>query len=60
MKTGFEDLPWLALNEYLCLEVARHSGLEVPQAQISDDGQVLAVRRFDRGEAGQMLAVEDF
>ncbi|WP_322048317.1 type II toxin-antitoxin system HipA family toxin [Paraburkholderia sp. J67] len=60
LKTGFEDLPWLALNEYLCLEVARHSGLEVPQARISDDGQVLAVRRFDRGEAGQMLAVEDF
>jgi serine/threonine-protein kinase HipA len=60
VKTGFDDLPWLALNEYLCLEVARQSGLEVPQAKLSDDAQVLAVRRFDRQESGRMLAVEDF
>lgn len=60
VKTGFDDLPWLALNEYLCLEVARHSGLEVPQTRLSDDAQVLAVRRFDRGEGARRLAVEDF
>ncbi|WP_322102185.1 type II toxin-antitoxin system HipA family toxin [Paraburkholderia sp. J41] len=60
LKTGFGDLPGLAINEYLCLEVARRAGLEVPLAQLSDDGQVLAVQRFDRAADGQRLAVEDY
>ncbi|CAB3753912.1 type II toxin-antitoxin system HipA family toxin [Paraburkholderia solisilvae] len=59
LKTGF-DLPGLAVNEYLCLEVARHTGLEVPGARLSDDGHVLAVQRFDRTADGQKLAVEDY
>ncbi|GAB7534188.1 type II toxin-antitoxin system HipA family toxin [Burkholderia sp. 3C] len=60
LKTGFDDLPALAINEYLCLEVARQAGLDVPGAQLSDDGQVLAVKRFDRPHDGQTLAVEDY
>ncbi|MGU4702515.1 type II toxin-antitoxin system HipA family toxin [Burkholderia cepacia] len=60
LKTGFDDLPGLAINEYLCLEVAREAGLEVPEARLSDDGQILAVRRFDRSVDGQVLAVEDY
>jgi serine/threonine-protein kinase HipA len=59
LKTGFEDLPGLAINEYLCLEVAREAGLDVPDARLSDDGQVLAVRRFDSAD-GQRLAMEDY
>lgn len=60
LKTGFDDLPGLAINEYLCLEVAREAGLEVPEARLSEDGQVLAVRRFDRTADGAMLAIEDY
>ncbi|MBN3792787.1 type II toxin-antitoxin system HipA family toxin [Burkholderia sp. Ac-20353] len=60
LKTGFDDLPGLAINEYLCLEVAREAGLDVPEARLSDDGQVLAVRRFDRTADHLMLAVEDY
>ncbi|MFM0174769.1 type II toxin-antitoxin system HipA family toxin [Paraburkholderia sediminicola] len=60
LKTGFDDLPGLAINEYLCLEVARHAGLDVPSSRLSDDGQVLAVQRFDRAADGQKLAVEDY
>ena len=60
LKTGFDDLPGLAINEFLCLEVARAAGLEVPEARLSADGQVLAVRRFDRTADGRMLAVEDY
>jgi len=33
---------------------------EVPRAQLSDDGQVLAVQRFDRVADGSKLAVEDY
>ncbi|MGT2428442.1 HipA domain-containing protein [Cupriavidus basilensis] len=60
LKTGPVDLPGLSVNEFLCLEVARLAGLEVPETELSDDGQVLAIRRFDRLTDGSRLAVEDF
>ncbi|WP_043346477.1 type II toxin-antitoxin system HipA family toxin [Cupriavidus basilensis] len=60
LKTGPADLPGLSVNEFLCLEVARHAGLEVPETQLSEDGEVLAIRRFDRLANAGRLAVEDF
>ncbi len=60
VKTGPTGYPGLAVNEYLCLEVARRAGLTVPTAELSRDGQVLVVRRFDRPESGEWFAVEDF
>lgn len=60
VKTGRPDLQGLAINEYLCLRAARHCGLAVPEIQLSADGDVLAIRRFDRIADGSMLAVEDF
>ncbi len=60
VKTGPFDVPGLSLNEFLCLEVARRAGLDVPEAKLSADANVLAVRRFDRTAEGVMLAVEDF
>lgn len=61
LKTGPDNLPGLAINEFLCLEVARRvPGLRVPETRLSDDGQVLAVRRFDRGDDGTWCGVEDF
>ena len=60
VKTGSPDLPGLSVNEFLCLEVAREAGLEVPETRLSDDGQVLAIRRFDFLEGGAKLALEDY
>lgn len=60
VKTGPPRYPGLAINEYLCLEVARRANLTVPASELSRDGQVIAVRRFDRPESGEWLAVEDF
>jgi len=60
VKTGPTSYPGLAVNEYLCLQAARRAGLTAPTAELSRDGQVLAVRRFDRPESGEWLAVEDF
>jgi serine/threonine-protein kinase HipA len=60
VKTGPLSYPGLAVNEYLCLEVARRARLAVPPTELSRDGQVLVVRRFDRPESGEWLAVEDF
>lgn len=60
VKTGPASYPGLAVNEFLCLEVARRAGLTVPAAELARDGQLLAVRRFDRPALGEWLAVEDF
>ncbi|SAK53819.1 HipA domain-containing protein [Caballeronia calidae] len=60
LKTGPANLPGLSINEYLCLEVARNTDLEVPETRLSGDGQVLAVRRFDIVMDGTRLGVEDF
>ncbi|SAK66326.1 HipA domain-containing protein [Caballeronia calidae] len=59
LKTGPLDLPGLSINEYLCLEVARNTGLDVPETRLSDDGQVLAIRRFDVSADDTRLGVED-
>ncbi len=65
LKTGVPgtdnraSLVGLAINEYLCLEVARAADLNVPETALSEDGQVLAVARFDRRD-GVHIAVEDF
>jgi serine/threonine-protein kinase HipA len=60
LKTGREDTPGIAINEYLCLELARAMGLPVPRTQLSADGDVLAVARFDRDSDGSPLGLEDF
>jgi serine/threonine-protein kinase HipA len=60
VKTGPTRYPGLEINEYLCLEVARRANLTVPASELSRDGQVIAVRRFDRPESGEWLALEDF
>ena len=60
VKTGRPDLPGLAVNEYLCLSTAKRCGLEVPEAALSVDGNVLAIRRFDRLPNGEEIAMEDF
>jgi serine/threonine-protein kinase HipA len=60
LKTGPDHLPGLAINEWLCLEVARATNLlAVPETRLSDDGEVLAIRRFDRTDEGAFIGVED-
>lgn len=47
VKAASPAYPGLAANEYLCLSAARHSGLMVPEFDLSDDGQMLVLDRFD-------------
>ncbi len=49
----------LATNEFHCLQAARAAGLPVPAAQLSQDGQVLVVERFDLKPNGSYLGFED-
>jgi serine/threonine-protein kinase HipA len=59
VKSSDERLPFLALNEHLCMEVVRRTGAPAPMTRVSDDGQVLLVERFDVDADGTRLGFED-
>lgn len=59
VKTASSAYPGLAANEYLCLKAARAGGIETPDFELSDDGQMLLVDRFDLTPDGQRLGFED-
>ncbi len=54
-----DEYPDLAANEFFCLEAAKSIGLEVPKFQLSEDGGILIVERFDFLN-GKYLGFEDF
>jgi serine/threonine-protein kinase HipA len=47
VKAASPAYPGLAANEYLCLSAARRAGIEVPGFDLSHDGQMLILDRFD-------------
>jgi len=54
-----DQYPQLAANEYFCLLAARSAGLPVPDFDLSDDGRLLIIKRFDLPVDGTYLGFED-
>lgn len=59
VKLNDEDHPELVLNEYFGLELAKRMGLPVPESKLSDDGQRIAINRFDFDAKNKHLGFED-
>lgn len=59
VKSGGADYPGLAVNEYLCMQIARRAGLAVPEFFLSENTELFVMRRFDRTSAGEALGFED-
>lgn len=59
VKSWADDYPQLAANEFFCMIVAKDAGLIVPDFELSDDGRLLVMSRFDRTEKGEWLGFED-
>ena len=60
IKGSSSKLPFAALNEYFCMQVAAQV-MPTAKAQVSKDGLALVVDRFDVDEQGQLhLGMEDF
>ena len=60
IKGSSARLPFAALNEHLCMQVASRV-MPTAKTQVSDDGQALVVHRFDVDEHGQPhWGMEDF
>jgi serine/threonine-protein kinase HipA len=47
VKSWKDDYPELAANEYFCMRAALHSGLTIPEINLSENGKFLIVKRFD-------------
>lgn len=59
VKSWGDDFPELAANEYFCMSLAKAVGLPVPDFDLSSDGQLFIMKRFDRTGTGQWLGFED-
>ncbi len=60
IKGSSAKLPFVALNEHLCMQVASRV-MPTAKTDISDDGQALVIHRFDVDEHGQPhWGMEDF
>ena len=59
VKSGGADYPGLAVNEFLCMSIARNAGIPVPEFFLSDNLQLFVMRRFDRTADGQALGFEE-
>jgi serine/threonine-protein kinase HipA len=60
IKGSSAQLPFVALNEHLCMQVASRV-LPTAKTEVSDDGQALVVHRFDVDAHGQAhWGMEDF
>lgn len=58
VKAAGDDYPYLAQNEFLCMEAARITGIPVPDYWLSNDGKLLVMTRFDIQD-GKQLGLED-
>lgn len=60
IKGSSIQLPFVALNEHLCMQVASRV-MPTAKTEVSDDGQALVVHRFDVDQHGQPhRGMEDF
>jgi serine/threonine-protein kinase HipA len=60
IKGSSAQLPFVALNEHLCMQVASRV-MPTAKTEVSDDGQALVVHRFDVDAQGQAhWGMEDF
>jgi serine/threonine-protein kinase HipA len=58
VKSAGDLYPGLAENEFICMSIAKHVGLETPDFWLSDDRKLFVIRRFDIGPKGY-LGFED-
>ena len=59
VKTAGAAYPGLAANEYLCMQAAVRAGIETAHVELSHDGQMLLVDRFDLAADGERYGFED-
>ena len=59
VKSWGDEYPQLALNEYLCMNIVKYAGIEVPEFYISNDEKLFIMKRFDILDNRTILGFED-
>jgi len=59
VKSCDEEFPQLALNEFICMRLAKACRIETPEFWLSDNQQLFVMRRFDLKDDGSCRAMED-
>lgn len=59
VKMGSDQYPGISANEFLCMSAAVAAGIEVAPFELSDDGSLLILDRFDLDPDGTRLGFED-
>ncbi len=59
VKSFDHEFPLLTVNEFVCMEAAKHCGLEPPRVYVAENLETFVVERFDKPN-GQLLGYEDF
>ena len=59
VKSGGEEFPQLAINEFICMQLARACQIETPEFWLSDNQHLFVMRRFDLKDGGSCRAMED-
>lgn len=59
VKMAAERYPGLSANEFMCLSAAREAGIKVAPFDLSEDGSLLVIERFDIAPDGSRLGFED-
>lgn len=59
VKMAADRYPGLSANEFMCLTAAREAGIHVATFDLSQDGSLLVIDRFDIAPDGSRLGFED-
>jgi serine/threonine-protein kinase HipA len=59
VKSAGDKFPGLAVNEFVCMSMAKAAGIPVPEFYLSQNNQLFVMRRFDRTAEGEALGFED-
>lgn len=59
VKFDGQDYPGSSAVEYVCLNVCRAAGLDVPAVTLSADAKAISITRFDRKADGSRIGFED-
>lgn len=57
VKTHGDEFPFLTENEYICMNIAKHIGLEIPDIMLSKNKRFLIVKRFDTNMGFEEIGV---
>jgi len=60
VKSWGKEYPELACNEFVCLTMAKESGLTVSPFYLSENSRLLITKRFDINKTGKPIGFEDF